>query len=246
MATKIGEFESTLGSHRKEEDSKSKSRPRGSPDKRRKFDIDSLIRMEHNRSPIQKCCNQNLKSLSSVQDHQKLGSQYGFKPTSSTKRHHEDELYNPESRTSSSSDQNYFTTTANTSKYNVLQVVQPTSSGIGCFGCSMTQQLEQKQERTSTIIGTQPRDCLLDPIGGINSNYETRAQFITDPEIEAPTQLQLNPNLGATADLTAFMPSLTALATYSMFNWCAKCNASFRMTSDLVHHMRTHHKKKKM
>lgn len=26
-------------------------------------------------------------------------------------------------------------------------------------------------------------------------------------------------------------------------NWCAKCNASFRMTSDLVYHMRSHHKK---
>ncbi|CAM1321822.1 Uncharacterised protein g7903 [Pycnogonum litorale] len=25
-------------------------------------------------------------------------------------------------------------------------------------------------------------------------------------------------------------------------NWCAKCNATFRMTSDLVYHMRTHHK----
>lgn len=26
-------------------------------------------------------------------------------------------------------------------------------------------------------------------------------------------------------------------------NWCAKCNATFRMTSDLVYHMRTHHKR---
>lgn len=26
-------------------------------------------------------------------------------------------------------------------------------------------------------------------------------------------------------------------------NWCAKCNLSFRMTSDLVFHMRSHHKK---
>uniref|UniRef100_A0A6G1S8R7 Zinc finger protein 488 n=1 Tax=Aceria tosichella TaxID=561515 RepID=A0A6G1S8R7_9ACAR len=40
------------------------------------------------------------------------------------------------------------------------------------------------------------------------------------------------------------MPSMAALATYSLFNWCAKCNCSFRMTSDLVHHMRTHHKRR--
>ncbi|KAJ8418159.1 hypothetical protein AAFF_G00138680 [Aldrovandia affinis] len=29
----------------------------------------------------------------------------------------------------------------------------------------------------------------------------------------------------------------------SQKNWCAKCNLSFRMTSDLVFHMRSHHKK---
>ncbi|KAH3869083.1 hypothetical protein DPMN_032241 [Dreissena polymorpha] len=26
-------------------------------------------------------------------------------------------------------------------------------------------------------------------------------------------------------------------------NWCAKCNATFRMTSDLVNLMRSHHKR---
>ncbi|KAH3869076.1 hypothetical protein DPMN_032234 [Dreissena polymorpha] len=26
-------------------------------------------------------------------------------------------------------------------------------------------------------------------------------------------------------------------------NWCAKCNTSYRMTSDLVYHMRSHHKR---
>jgi len=36
-------------------------------------------------------------------------------------------------------------------------------------------------------------------------------------------------------------PSLTAL-TFPATNWCAKCNATFRMTSDLVYHMRSHHK----
>ena len=37
---------------------------------------------------------------------------------------------------------------------------------------------------------------------------------------------------------TAVLPSFATLAT----NWCAKCNATFRMTSDLVYHMRSHHK----
>ena len=40
---------------------------------------------------------------------------------------------------------------------------------------------------------------------------------------------------------------LTAAATLTLpapltQNWCAKCNATFRMTSDLVYHMRSHHK----
>ncbi|XP_012668109.1 zinc finger protein 488 [Otolemur garnettii] len=37
-------------------------------------------------------------------------------------------------------------------------------------------------------------------------------------------------------------PTLTSLGL-STQNWCAKCNLSFRLTSDLVFHMRSHHKK---
>ncbi|NXT63594.1 PRDM8 protein, partial [Chaetops frenatus] len=42
--------------------------------------------------------------------------------------------------------------------------------------------------------------------------------------------------------LTLLPPSFTSLCLPAQ-NWCAKCNASFRMTSDLVYHMRSHHKK---
>ncbi|KAJ8380487.1 hypothetical protein SKAU_G00012650 [Synaphobranchus kaupii] len=38
-------------------------------------------------------------------------------------------------------------------------------------------------------------------------------------------------------------PFLYATTFLAKDNWCAKCNASFRMTSDLVYHMRSHHKK---
>lgn len=34
-----------------------------------------------------------------------------------------------------------------------------------------------------------------------------------------------------------------SLNTQSLQNWCAKCNTHFRLTSDLVYHMRTFHKK---
>lgn len=48
---------------------------------------------------------------------------------------------------------------------------------------------------------------------------------------------------------SSFLPSWALLPpTFSSLglstqNWCAKCNLSFRLTSDLVFHMRSHHKK---
>lgn len=50
------------------------------------------------------------------------------------------------------------------------------------------------------------------------------------------TQLQ------TTSSLTILPPTFTSFGV-SVQNWCAKCNLSFRMTSDLVFHMRSHHKK---
>ncbi|XP_046886041.1 PR domain zinc finger protein 8 [Hypomesus transpacificus] len=53
-------------------------------------------------------------------------------------------------------------------------------------------------------------------------------------------------NIGAqlqtTCSLTVLPPTFTSFGV-SVQNWCAKCNLSFRMTSDLVFHMRSHHKK---
>nr|XP_033799412.1 zinc finger protein 488 [Geotrypetes seraphini]XP_033799413.1 zinc finger protein 488 [Geotrypetes seraphini]XP_033799415.1 zinc finger protein 488 [Geotrypetes seraphini]XP_033799416.1 zinc finger protein 488 [Geotrypetes seraphini]XP_033799417.1 zinc finger protein 488 [Geotrypetes seraphini] len=44
------------------------------------------------------------------------------------------------------------------------------------------------------------------------------------------------------SSLTLLPPTYRSLSV-SAQNWCAKCNLSFRMTSDLVLHMRSHHKK---
>ncbi|XP_077350623.1 zinc finger protein 488 isoform X2 [Festucalex cinctus] len=46
----------------------------------------------------------------------------------------------------------------------------------------------------------------------------------------------------STSTLTVLPPTFTSFGV-SVQNWCAKCNLSFRMTSDLVFHMRSHHKK---
>nr|XP_019948128.1 PREDICTED: PR domain zinc finger protein 8-like isoform X2 [Paralichthys olivaceus] len=48
--------------------------------------------------------------------------------------------------------------------------------------------------------------------------------------------------LQTASSLTILPPTYTSFAV-SVQNWCAKCNLSFRMTSDLVFHMRSHHKK---
>lgn len=54
-------------------------------------------------------------------------------------------------------------------------------------------------------------------------------------------------NIGAqlqtTSALTVLPPTFSSSFGVSVQNWCAKCNLSFRMTSDLVFHMRSHHKK---
>uniref|UniRef100_A0A3P8VCC4 Zinc finger protein 488 n=1 Tax=Cynoglossus semilaevis TaxID=244447 RepID=A0A3P8VCC4_CYNSE len=48
--------------------------------------------------------------------------------------------------------------------------------------------------------------------------------------------------LQTASSLTTLPPTFTSFGV-SVQNWCAKCNLSFRMTSDLVFHMRSHHKK---
>ncbi|XP_060081399.1 PR domain zinc finger protein 10-like [Ylistrum balloti] len=67
----------------------------------------------------------------------------------------------------------------------------------------------------------------------------------TNPMVE---RILHNPNTPAMLPSASMvpspaMPSPTGNAMPVFQNWCAKCNASFRMTSDLVYHMRSHHKR---
>lgn len=59
-----------------------------------------------------------------------------------------------------------------------------------------------------------------------------------------PTPLPTSSNNGrpVTQSLLPFLPPSLAALSFPQTNWCAKCNATFRMTSDLVYHMRSHHK----
>lgn len=60
------------------------------------------------------------------------------------------------------------------------------------------------------------------------------AVFMTQPE-----QFIRNP---AAAILSTLLPTTLGALSLPAQNVCAKCNISFRMTSDLVFHMRSHHK----
>lgn len=57
-------------------------------------------------------------------------------------------------------------------------------------------------------------------------------------KIGQPTDIR-NP---AAAILTSLLPPSLAALSLPAQNVCAKCNITFRMTSDLVYHMRSHHK----
>ncbi|CAO1430146.1 unnamed protein product [Diamesa serratosioi] len=54
-----------------------------------------------------------------------------------------------------------------------------------------------------------------------------------------PEQFMRNP---AAAILSTLLPTSLGALSLPAQNVCAKCNISFRMTSDLVYHMRSHHK----
>jgi len=56
--------------------------------------------------------------------------------------------------------------------------------------------------------------------------------------VAAATAAAAGGGVGAGGPLATSFPSMNLAQ-----NWCAKCNTSFRMTSDLVYHMRSHHKR---
>jgi len=56
--------------------------------------------------------------------------------------------------------------------------------------------------------------------------------------VAAATAAATGGGVGTGGPLATSFPSLNLAQ-----NWCAKCNTSFRMTSDLVYHMRSHHQR---
>lgn len=89
----------------------------------------------------------------------------------------------------------------------------------------------------------------------IQPNFPAKMRPMYRPELpynyqQFPNQdmIKLTPEIRnpAAAILTSLLPPSLAALSLPAQNVCAKCNISFRMTSDLVYHMRSHHKNDSM
>jgi len=76
------------------------------------------------------------------------------------------------------------------------------------------------------------------------SNSSSRIRFSPTSIIKAPNPQVQNANKITSRRQLYPEPSIVLNEPQtSLENWCAKCNTSFRLTSDLVYHMRTIHRK---
>lgn len=87
---------------------------------------------------------------------------------------------------------------------------------------------QKELDKSSIFLGNN----LINPV----SVGLTRQSFIPAPIFGA------NPILPTSFVNASLLPPSLAALTLPAQNVCAKCNVSFRMTSDLVYHMRSHHK----
>lgn len=90
------------------------------------------------------------------------------------------------------------------------------------------QNYQKELEKSPIFLGNN----LINPV----SVGLTRQSFIPTPIFGA------NPILPTSFVNASLLPPSLAALTLPAQNVCAKCNVSFRMTSDLVYHMRSHHK----
>ncbi|XP_078055771.1 zinc finger protein 488 [Mustelus asterias] len=91
----------------------------------------------------------------------------------------------------------------------------------------------------ANLLGSKFLGAELNNAQVLHTSLTASSPFVYTTELwPKPAGVQLQ----STSSLTLLPPSYTSFAVSSQ-NWCAKCNASFRMTSDLVFHMRSHHKK---
>jgi PR domain zinc finger protein 8 len=98
----------------------------------------------------------------------------------------------------------------------------------------------QKHHQKSLIYRGNPLPAANNNNAGEQGYLHAFQQFQANPAFMAqPEQFIRNP---AAAILSTLLPTSLSSLSLPAQNVCAKCNISFRMTSDLVYHMRSHHK----
>lgn len=102
------------------------------------------------------------------------------------------------------------------------------------------------QHHPSDILHTPSFAAKMRPMLTAQYRPDMSAYAAYHPNHFQPTPEMLKPELSkfppAAAILSTLLPPSLAALSLPAQNVCAKCNVSFRMTSDLVYHMRSHHK----
>lgn len=89
---------------------------------------------------------------------------------------------------------------------------------------------------------SQPSNPALRNLPVMNIGPSKPFGFIDKVNPGMPYMKSSNPMVGGKM-LIQTSPLVSVPTDTALQNWCAKCNATFRMTSDLVYHMRSHHKR---
>jgi uncharacterized C2H2 Zn-finger protein len=118
--------------------------------------------------------------------------------------------------------------------------VQATPSFHGSYKAQPEEKISPSNGKSK--ISTNHYQAEVMPYGGLAMPYPFPGGFAT-PGAQVPAHTLLTAAANVTA---ALLPPSFAALTLPAQNVCAKCNVSFRMTSDLVYHMRSQHKNEAM
>ena len=108
---------------------------------------------------------------------------------------------------------------------NMRNIISPASSSPSVFPAPSLLNVPPRSQTDSFL--SQPPGQFRSPLQFYRS---------PNPVVDKLLSSTTLPTNGPSASFTPLVPNTL------MQNWCAKCNATFRMTSDLVYHMRSHHK----
>lgn len=119
----------------------------------------------------------------------------------------------------------------------------PFINGSAFQAISQSQRFSSPSKSKNFMYQANPHGISSSPNGDVNPGYlQSSFPFAngSHPLMAQPDQFIRSP--AAAAILSTLLPTTLGGFSLPAQNVCAKCNISFRMTSDLVYHMRSHHK----